>query len=66
MLQNLGKRSCSNPRLRAAIQASREANMPKENIDRAISKSEMDVNKNYENLRYEGFGPHNIALILKL
>ena len=55
----------SNPRLRAAIQASREANMPKENISRAINKSEMDVNKNYENLRYEGFGPHNVALIIE-
>ena len=55
----------SNPRLRAAIQASREANMPKENIVRAINKSELDVNKNYENLRYEGFGPHNIALMIE-
>jgi len=55
----------SNPRLRAAIQASREANMPKENINRAISKSEIDANKNYESLRYEGFGPHNVALIIE-
>ena len=55
----------SNPRLRAAIQLSREANMPKENIIRAISKSEIDLNKNYENLRYEGFGPHNVALIIE-
>ena len=55
----------SNPRLRAAIQASREANMPKDNIMRAISKSEIDMNKNYENLRYEGFGPLNIALIIE-
>jgi YebC/PmpR family DNA-binding regulatory protein len=55
----------SNPRLRAAIQASREANMPKENITRAINKSEIDVNKNYENLRYEGFGPYNVALIIE-
>ena len=55
----------SNPRLRAAIQSSREANMPKENITRAISKSEMNANKNYENLRYEGFGPHNVALIIE-
>ena len=39
--------------------------MPKENITRAISKSEMDLNKSYENLRYEGFGPHNIALIIE-
>ena len=55
----------SNPRLRAAIQASRESNMPKENIARAISKSEINADKNYENLRYEGFGPHNIALIIE-
>ena len=55
----------SNPRLRAAMQASREANMPKENIVRAISKSEIDINKNYENLRYEGFGPYNVALIIE-
>ena len=55
----------SNPRLRAAIHASREANMPKENISRAISKSEIDVNKNYENLRYEGFGPFNTAFIIE-
>jgi YebC/PmpR family DNA-binding regulatory protein len=55
----------SNPRLRAAIQASKEANMPKENISRAVSKSEIDINKNYENLRYEGFGPHNVALIIE-
>ena len=59
------KEPASNPRLRAAIQASREANMPKENITRAISKSEMDVNKSYENLRYEGFGPYNVALIIE-
>ena len=39
--------------------------MPKENIARAISKSEIDINKNYESLRYEGFGPHNVALIIE-
>ena len=59
------KDPASNPRLRAAIQASREGNMPKENITRAISKSEIDINKIYENLRYEGFGPHNVALIIE-
>ena len=53
-----------NPRLRAAIQAAKQANMPKDNISRAISKSESDQNKNYENLRYEGFGPFNTALII--
>ena len=54
-----------NPRLRTAIQAAKQANMPKDNISRAISKSEMSSDKNYENLRYEGFGPSNVALIIE-
>ena len=54
-----------NPRLRTAIQAAKQANMPKDNIARAINKSEMNGDKNYENLRYEGFGPSNIALIIE-
>ena len=59
------KDSEMNPRLRAAIQAAKQANMPKDNISRAISKSEMSGDKNYENLRYEGFGPFNIAFIIE-
>jgi len=55
----------SNHRLRAAIETAKEANMPKDNINRAIRKSEIDKNENYENLRYEGFGPKNIALIIE-
>ena len=39
--------------------------MPKDNISRAISKSEMSGDKNYESLRYEGFGPSNIALVIE-
>ena len=39
--------------------------MPKENISRAISKSEIIEDKNYENLRYEGFGPFNTAFIIE-
>ena len=39
--------------------------MPKDNINRAIKKSETDKNENFENLRYEGFGPKNIALIIE-
>ena len=54
-----------NPRLRTAIQAAKQANMPKDNISRAISKSEMSDDRNYEYLRYEGFGPANIALIIE-
>ena len=54
-----------NPRLRTAVQAAKQANMPKDNIIRAISKSEMGGDKNYENLRYEGFGPSNVALVIE-
>ena len=54
-----------NPRLRTAIQAAKQANMPKDNITRAISKSEISGEKNYESLRYEGFGPSNIAFIIE-
>ena len=54
-----------NPRLRTAIQAAKQANMPKDNISRAISKSEISGDKNYESLRYEGFGPSNVALIIE-
>ena len=39
--------------------------MPKDNIFRAISKSEITNEKNFENLRYEGFGPFNVALIIE-
>ena len=53
-----------NPRLRAAIQSARAANMPKDNIDRAIDKSEIGDQSNFENIRYEGFGPKNIAVIV--
>ena len=55
-----------NPRLRAAIQAAKQSNMPKDNISRAISKSEMNANQVYQNLRYEGFGPFNVALIIEI
>ena len=54
-----------NPRLRTAIQAAKQANMPKDNISRAISKSELSGDKNYESLRYEGFGPSNVAFIIE-
>ena len=54
-----------NPRLRVAIQTAKQANMPKDNISRAISKSEMSDEKNYESLRYEGFGPFNVAIIIE-
>ena len=55
----------TNPRLRSAIQAARTVNMPKDNIERAISKSEFNKNLNYNNLVYEGFGPEKIAIIIE-
>ncbi len=55
----------SNHRLRAAIESAKEVNMPKDNINRAINKSEIEKNENFENLRYEGFGPKNIALVIE-
>ena len=54
-----------NPRLRSAIQAARSANMPKDNIERAIDKSSTTNGSNFENIRYEGFGPHKIAVIVE-
>jgi len=54
-----------NTRLRTAIQAAKQANVPKENIARAISKSEISGDKIYENLRYEGFGISNITFIIE-
>ena len=54
-----------NARLRSAIQAARSANMPKDNIERAIDKSALNLEANFENLRYEGFGPSRIAVIVE-
>ena len=54
-----------NPRLRSAIQSARSANMPKDNIERAIDKSTINTESNFENLRYEGFGPEKIAVIVE-
>ncbi len=53
-----------NSRLRSAIQAARSANMPKDNIERAIDKSSMTTGLNFENLRYEGFGPAKTAVVV--
>ena len=55
----------TNPRLRSAIQAARTVNMPKDNIERAISKSEVNKNLNYNSLVYEGFGPEKIAIMIE-
>ncbi len=53
-----------NSRLRSAIQAARSANMPKDNIERAIDKSSIATDTNFENIRYEGFGPSKTAIVV--
>ncbi len=53
-----------NSRLRSAIQAARSANMPKDNIERAIDKSSIAEDSNFESIRYEGFGPAKTAVIV--
>ena len=54
-----------NPRLRAAILAARAENMPKDNIERAIKKSLGGDAENYEEIRYEGYGPGGAAIIVE-
>ena len=54
-----------NARLRSAIQTARSANMPKDNIERAIRKSSNSKDDNLEDIRYEGFGPDKIAVIVE-
>ena len=51
-----------NPRLRSAIQAARAQNMPKDNIERAVKKSQDAGGVNFDEVRYEGFGPGGPAL----
>ena len=55
----------TNPRLRSAMQAARTSNMPKDNIVRAISKSEINKDLNYNSFTYEGFGPEKIAIMIE-
>ncbi|HEY6754768.1 MAG TPA: YebC/PmpR family DNA-binding transcriptional regulator [Pseudolabrys sp.] len=54
-----------NPRLRAAVLAARAENMPKDNIDRAIKKSQGTDTENYDEIRYEGYGPGGVAVIVE-
>src|SRR5215207_7950040 len=54
-----------NPRLRAAILAARAENMPKDNIDRAIKKSQGGDAESYDEIRYEGYGPGGVAVIVE-
>ena len=55
-----------NPRLRAAVLAARAENMPKDNIDRAIKKALGGDGESYEEIRYEGYGPGGVAVIVEV
>ncbi|ETR78387.1 transcriptional regulator [Afipia sp. P52-10] len=54
-----------NPRLRAAVIAARQENMPKDNIERAIKKALGNDGENYDEIRYEGYGPGGVAVIVE-
>jgi YebC/PmpR family DNA-binding regulatory protein len=55
----------SNPRLRSALQAARAANVPKDNIERAIKRGSGGEGETYEEVRYEGYGPGGVAVIVE-
>jgi YebC/PmpR family DNA-binding regulatory protein len=56
----------ANPRLRAAVLAARQANMPKDTVDRAIKRGAgAEAGDNYEEVRYEGYGPGGVAVIVE-
>ncbi len=54
-----------NPRLRMAVLAARAENMPKDNIERAIKKASGSDAENYDEIRYEGYGPGGVAVIVE-
>ena len=62
-----GPNAEANSRLRAVIQNAKAANMPKENVERAIKKGsgQLDGPVNYDAVTYEGFGPHRVPVIVE-
>ena len=54
-----------NPRLRLAVQNAKSQSMPKDNIERAIKKASGGEGENYEEIRYEGYGPGGVAIIVE-
>jgi hypothetical protein len=54
-----------NPRLRAAVNAAKAASLPKDNIQRSIDKASRGDAETYEEIRYEGFGPGGVSLIIE-
>ena len=64
-VKDSGPDPSTNSKLRAIIQNAKAANMPKDNIERAIDKSSVNTASNFEDLRYEGFGPERVAVIVE-
>jgi YebC/PmpR family DNA-binding regulatory protein len=54
-----------NPRLRLAVKEAKASSMPKDNIDRAIKKASGGDAENYEEIRYEGYGPNGVPIIVE-
>ncbi|MCY7351504.1 MAG: YebC/PmpR family DNA-binding transcriptional regulator [Cytophagaceae bacterium] len=63
--KNGGSDPTTNGRLRAMIQNAKAANMPKENVDRAIKKATAKDSEDYKEVVYEGYGPHGVALLVE-
>ncbi len=59
------KGDMGSPRLRTIIEKARKNNMPKENIDRAVAKGAGAGGEAYEHVRYEGFGPGGVAIVVE-
>jgi len=63
--KNGGPDPTSNGRLRAMIQNAKAANMPKENVERAIKKATAKDSEDYKEVVYEGYGPHGVAVLIE-
>ena len=55
----------NNSRLRAVIQNAKAANMPKDNVERAIKKASDKSTENYKEILFEGYGPHGVAILVE-
>jgi len=60
-----GPEPANNPRLRMAIQNSKAVNMPKDRVDSAIKRAVSKDTENYDEVVYEGYGPHGIAILVE-
>ena len=60
-----GENPDNNPRLRMAMQNAKNVNMPKDRVDAAIKRASSKAEGNYEEVRYEGYGPHAVAILVE-